>query len=105
MYRLDLQTLNWDLVATKASPGDPSSQPVCIDEHTAILDGNTAVIFGGFQDGTRTNSVHTFDAETRVWSLLAPADSRAPAPSERAGHAAVLHEGNLFVFGGKDDDN
>ena len=49
--------------------------------------------------------MHTFDAETRVWSLLEPANTGAPAPSERAGHAAVMHEGDLFVFGGKDDDN
>ena len=105
MYRLDLQTFNWDEVATMASEEEPESLPVCIDEHTAILDGNTVVVFGGFQDGTRKNQVHTFDVETRVWSLLAPSDPRAPAPSARAGHAAVMHEGNLYVFGGKDDDN
>ena len=105
MYRLDLQTFNWDMVATRASEGQPTSLPVCIDEHTAILDGNTVIIFGGFQDGCRTNMVHTFDAETRVWSLLEPANPRAPAPSERAGHAAVFLDGNLYVFGGKDDDN
>ena len=47
--------------------------------------------------------MHTFDVETRVWQLLAP--ERGPAPSPRAGHAAVVHEGNLYVFGGKDDAN
>ena len=49
--------------------------------------------------------MHTFDAETRVWSLLKPTNARAKVPSERAGHAAVLQEGNLYVFGGKNDDN
>ena len=48
MYRLDLQTFNWDEVATMASEGEPDSLPVCIDEHTAILDGNTVIVFGGF---------------------------------------------------------
>jgi len=49
--------------------------------------------------------VHVFNAETRVWSLLEPASPVAPIPSARAGHAAVLHEGNLYIFGGKDDEN
>ena len=49
--------------------------------------------------------MHTFDVETRVWQLLEPANPRDPAPSPRAGHAAVLHDGNLYVFGGKDDSN
>ena len=55
MYRLDLQSFNWDMVATMASQGEPDSLPVTIDEHTAILDGNTVVVFGGFQDGSRKN--------------------------------------------------
>lgn len=68
-------------------------------------DGSTAVVFGGFQDGTRKNQVHVFNAETRVWYLLEPANLAAPAPSARAGHSAVLHAGNLYIFGGKDDEN
>ena len=43
-----MQSFNWDMVATMASQGEPDSLPITIDEHTAILDGNTVVVFGGF---------------------------------------------------------
>jgi len=38
MYRLDLQSFNWDLVGTKG--GEEHTPSGSIDEHTAILDGN-----------------------------------------------------------------
>ena len=64
MYRLDLQSLNWDTVQTRTTSDDPDALPQCIDEHTACLDGNNKVIvFGGFSNGTRVNRIRTFDVE------------------------------------------
>ena len=103
MYRLDLQSFNWDLVGTKG--GEINTPPGSIDEHTANLDGNQIVIFGGFEDGTRVNHVHTFDVETLTWQKIETADALARTPKPRAGHSGVIQNGSLYVFGGKDDDN
>ena len=104
MYRLDLQTYNWDQIATFGD-GDPSFCPAQLDEHTAVLEGNHAIVFGGFEDGERTNKVLSFDTELHKWKLIAPANAEAPAPKPRAGHSAVIHQGKLYIFGGKDDEN
>ena len=76
--------------------------PNQIDEHSAELDGSKAVIFGGFLDGERCNTIRTFDLGTHVWSVIEPANA---GPKSRAGHSATMHEGKLYVFGGKDDEN
>ena len=59
MYRLDLQSLNWDSVGTRAAPDQPDSLPSCIDEHTACLidDSSKVIVFGGFSDGERVNLI------------------------------------------------
>ena len=75
MYRLDLQTLNWDSVLTRAAPDQPDSLPTCIDEHTACLDANNKVIvFGGFSDGERVNLIRMFDPELCQWRIIEPAN-------------------------------
>lgn len=70
-----------------------------------VVDGSTVWIFGGFEDGSRSNKIRTFDLEQHKWSLVEPADPRAPLPKERAGHSAVLYENSIYIFGGKDDEN
>ena len=75
MYRLDLQTLNWDSVGTRAAADQPDSLPLCIDEHTACLDSNNKVIiFGGFSDGERVNMIRQFDLELHQWRIIEPAN-------------------------------
>ena len=69
IYRLDLQTYNWDQVQTR-SEDDNASIPNQIDEHSAEIDGSRVVIFGGFLDGERTNTIRTFDLNTHVWSVV-----------------------------------
>lgn len=102
MYRLDMQSLNWDTVGARGAEVTPK----IIDEHTCSQMGNKVVIFGGFDDGERVNHVHLFDADTYAWKLLEPADlKKNKAPKPRAGHSATLHEGALYIFGGKDDEN
>ena len=101
MYRLDLQSMNWDTVGTRGGEEAPS----CIDEHSCCQMGNKVVVFGGFDNGERTNTVHVFDADSTTWSRRDPADANKPAPKPRAGHSATLHEDQLYIFGGKDDEN
>ena len=93
--------MNWDTVGTSAADGTPTQ----IDEHTCCKMDNKVVVFGGFNDGERTNDVHIFDTDACQWTKRSPVDANAPAPKPRAGHSATLHEGILYIFGGKDDEN
>ena len=102
MSRLDLQTLNWDVIQTRGS----AEMPNCMDEHSACCENGKVYTFGGFEDGERVNTVHTFDLETHTWATITPiAAANAPAPKPRAGHTASLYQGSLYIFGGKDDEN
>ena len=103
MYRLDMQSLNWDSVQTRPEVADRGDLPMQIDEHTVCVDGTKVIVFGGFEDGSRTNKVRTFDLETHKWALVELASEDAPKP--RAGHSASYHDECMYIFGGKDDDN
>ena len=93
------------MVRTRAESSEERDLPNQIDEHTVVVDGTKVWVFGGFEDGSRTNKVRTFNLETHKWALIEPADARAPCPKPRAGHSAILHNNCMYVFGGKDDDN
>ena len=70
------------------------------------MDGSDkVVVFGGFEEGCRVNSVRAFNLETHTWTLQQPKDPLAPRPSPRAGHSATVHGSSMYIFGGKDDDN
>ena len=74
------------------------------DEHTAVLDepNGTMVVFGGFQDGERNNSVAIYQLKTNIWQKVKhPENAKLPCP--RSGHTAVVHDGSMYVFGGKAD--
>lgn len=104
MYRLDLNSLSWDSVGTRCD-GDRSNLPGQIDEHTACLEGNRVIVFGGFEDGCRSNTIHMFEVETHKWSVIEPADEGAARPKPRAGHSATLKGTKMYIYGGKDDEN
>lgn len=62
------------------------------------------VVFGGFEQGVRTNKTIVYDFLTKTWSEV-EYDTKGVAPVPRAGHSAVVHRDGMFVFGGKDDEN
>lgn len=102
MYRLDLQTLNWDQVGTRS---DSDCVPQQIDEHTVAQDGNLCLIFGGFENGCRSNKIYSFDLETLKWNMIKPTDAKAKSPMARAGHSMNMINNCLYIFGGKNDEN
>ena len=56
--------------------------------------------FGGMTDGRHYhNDTWMFDISTRKWTEL---QCIGPIPSPRAGHAAVLVDNVMYVFGGYD---
>lgn len=78
--------------------------PTSRDEHTAVVYKNSMVVFGGFEQGVRTNKTIIFDFITKSWSEP-EYSSKTRAPVPRAGHSAVVHRDAMYVFGGKDDEN
>ena len=63
-------------------------------------------MFGGFIDGDRVDSVYKFSFKTGEWTCL----SCEVKPSARAGHSAVVAEGEagrayMYIFGGKDNED
>ena len=75
MYRLDLSTMSWDMVGTRCA--QEGQLPVTLDEHSAILEGNRIIIFGGFDNGERVNNIYTFDVDTMTWARIEPANAAA----------------------------
>lgn len=61
------------------------------------------IIFGGFADGSRTNEVLRYSFSENKW-IKVDINSKCQ-PSGRSGHSSVVFEGNMYIFGGKDEDN
>ena len=75
------------------------------DEHTTVLDKETGhmVIFGGFCQGTRTNEVAIFNIPANIWTNV-KTHRGDPVPCARSGHSASIYKGQMYIFGGKNDD-
>lgn len=100
LFYLSLRTFTWSIVRTR---GD---HVILRDEHSSVYDPETTqmVIFGGFKQGNRTNEVATYNFSTNSWTnVLVPTGDALPCP--RSGHSATLHNGNMYVFGGKNDES
>ena len=76
------------------------------DEHTAVVDEENSlmIIFGGFEEGERTNSIAIYNMKTNIWQAVQLANS-ALKPCSRSGHSATFVDGNMYIFGGKDCDS
>ena len=44
--------------------------PESLDEHTAVVHNGKMIVFGGFNDGYRTNQVHSMDLSTFAWDCI-----------------------------------
>jgi N-acetylneuraminic acid mutarotase len=100
LYSLNMKTFSWNQVKTRGDIVKPR------DEHTAVLDeaNSSMVIFGGFEEGERTNDTIVYNLKTNIWSKIKLAEN-GKIPCARSGHSACI-EGNLmYVFGGKTDNS
>jgi hypothetical protein len=62
------------------------------------------IIFGGFEEGERTNSVIIYNLKANVWNKI-HIKEKALKPCPRSGHTAVVKGNMMYVFGGKADKN
>lgn len=99
LYSINLKTFTWFQVKTRGEQVKPR------DEHTAVLDeaSNSMVIFGGFEDGERTNEVVSYNLKTNQWTKVKlPEGAKKPCP--RSGHSACVQGNMMYIFGGKSDN-
>lgn len=75
------------------------------DEHTAVVcqTNGLMIVFGGYNEGARTNDIIIYNFSAHLWTKVKLAEG-SPKPCPRSGHSAVLHQGDMYVFGGKDED-
>lgn len=50
----------------------------------------------------RTNTFAVYDFRFKTWTEL---EVEGEKPQPRAGHSAVVYNGKMYVFGGKDEDH
>lgn len=94
-YYLDVDTMTWHDVECKGSM--PNSRIA----HTIVQlsrDSNRLVMFGGRDDsGRRRNELSELDVTTGEWSVR---EEECGQPDARDFHTAVMHEDQMFIFGG-----
>jgi len=99
VYCLGLHTLRWSRIPTS---GDV---PISRAAHTVLHDtfSSTVFMWGGFnRQLDRLNDFTSLNLNTMTWSLISYGNG--PGPSPRAFHAATIHEGTIYIFGGADGD-
>lgn len=67
---------------------------------SAAVHGDSLYIFGGHDGASYRNELLVFNLETRLW--LPETLFNGEHPSPRDAHAAVVHKGAMYVFGGYD---
>ena len=99
LYHLNLRTWQWGMTRTRGSV-------LLRDEHTGVIDieSTQMIIFGGFQQGNRTNQTSVYNFTTNSWENIELGPGQ-PVPCARSGHTASIYGGNMYVFGGKDDSS
>lgn len=117
-WEFNIQTITWTQVfSSPPSPSPmqfpsgpldihPSSIPVARAEHSAVVDGNYMIVFGGYDGKKKLNDTFLFDFARRQW--LRPVRTDQNAPSRRCKHSAVVYMHRMYVVGGfqfQDGDN
>ncbi|RHY82784.1 hypothetical protein DYB26_008683 [Aphanomyces astaci] len=66
-----------------------------------VVHENHMYIFGGYdgRDGNYFNDLFYFNFDTRRWSEM-PSSSSVVRPESRTDHIMVLHDANIYIFGG-----
>ncbi|CAI2366389.1 unnamed protein product [Moneuplotes crassus] len=96
VFFLDLAKMEWR-VDRDPKPDDLTS----IDEHTACVYQGNLYIFGGNLNGFKSNKIFIYNLDSKKWSIKEHEDGIPP----RSSHSAVVKDGFMYVFGGKDIEN
>lgn len=107
LWRLDSNSFKWQKLDYT---GDG---PAGVYGHSAVLHENKMIVFGGYDNEQGLSSdLHVLDLDTNTWERRSPRgvangeineDGNLPKP--RYGHSAILHDGRMFMFGGRGSKN
>lgn len=71
--------------------------------HSACIHGDSMILFGGAKSvNSNFNTVHSLNLKTWKWDLL---NNFGQVPSPRCKHSCSVHEGKMYIFGGKSEDS
>ena len=124
LFSLDLSSHYWQYIKAKPKDGNRKNLPAPREEHSAVLNEDNMVIFGGYVGDEislieagfgykmkRTNEMFSYNISENIWEKVKYKSKRIPCP--RSGHSVVnklvkvnneyawLEE--MYVFGGKSD--
>jgi tRNA wybutosine-synthesizing protein 3 len=89
MYEYKFATREWKELGNEGAPRRT--------EHSAVVCGDTMVIFGGYSGSGYENSVYVCSLSTAHWQQL---ETKGDIPSPRSAHTAALVGSKMYVFGG-----
>mmetsp|Transcript_125415 Transcript_125415/g.217440 ORF Transcript_125415/g.217440 Transcript_125415/m.217440 type:complete len:434 (-) Transcript_125415:24-1325(-) len=97
-YEFNFTTREWKHVYHRGGlPPSPRYGHVCsVDEM-----GNFMLLYGGCIESMKYNTVHMFNFDDGTWHEL----QLSTPPLNLAGHTCVYFDGNMYVFGGCNDDD
>lgn len=102
LWQFKIETNQWALIHLKTAmpytPQDPPQLPVARAEHTAVVEGNRMIVFGGYDGKKKLNDTYVYDFAANQWSR--PGNAEHNAPSRRCKHSAVLYKKKIYVVGG-----
>ena len=104
-WQFKLDTNQWVLVhiglgsmTIPCSAHDYPQLPVARAEHTAVVEGNRMIVFGGYDGKKKLNDTYVYDFAAGQWSR--PPNAERNAPSRRCKHSSVLYKKKIYVVGG-----
>ena len=100
MFEFDISTNEWKVISDLGSEAN-KDHPMTRDEHSAVLWGETIVIFGGNVKGFKSNDVWLYHINENKWEEVVIENS----PPERSNNACTINGDKVYIFGGKDVEN
>ncbi|KAI0080362.1 galactose oxidase [Panus rudis PR-1116 ss-1] len=100
LWALNMETLTWELLFPmdgRTLTGLPT-RPAARTNHASAVHGTDLLIFGGSDGEYHYSDLWAFDTEQYMWKQVR---SEGPNPRSREGHAMVIVDHTLWVFGGR----
>ncbi|KAL5006505.1 hypothetical protein ScPMuIL_015311 [Solemya velum] len=105
MSEVSLWIINPDLQYVRKGWSDRSlPQPSSRRYHSSTLSKGIMYVFGGYIDIKGSSSeLWAFNIDEEEWSLAGPESKADNMPGGRHGHSAVVHKGDMWIYGGMTD--
>ncbi|KAK2951955.1 putative Kelch-type beta propeller [Blattamonas nauphoetae] len=106
LYEYNTISKEWTNVQYNNNTDDTENMPKPVYSHTACVIGENMYIFGGIvteqlqqiDEKGVVDGLYRFNFPSKTWTKLRPFGDR---PCARFMHSAVVHNGNMIVFGGQ----